>query len=195
MKFDMKRLTKIDKRYLMVFIVCIAATNVATFTLASAYYERFAFAPIERVGIITVQIKRAGETEWTTICIVKNLLTNGGKDFIKTQLGTSANASKVIYISLSTSSSSPDATWTNIPTEITNNGLERAEGTYTSLGTGNWKIEKTFTATGTHTGVKLTGLSWDADGNGGGLLACATITTTDLSANDQLKITWTQTVS
>jgi hypothetical protein len=176
------------------YAIAISLILVNSAFAAQLYYRAVFIEP--RVAYnVEAWVKRAGDTEWQLVSVTHNIMTNGGLDFVKTQLGTAANASLVDDISLSTSASSPAATWHNIPSEITNNGLERASGIYNTIGTGNWKVFVTFNATGTHTNVQLTGISWVVTANGGALFACATITAVTLQANDQLKITWTFTVS
>lgn len=88
-----------------------------------------------------------------------NLLTNTGKDWIEQQLSGSVNASQCAkYIALSSDTGTPQATDTVLTGEITSGGLARAAGTYTSTGVGQWKVEKQFTATATHTAVQKSGL-------------------------------------
>lgn len=122
-------------------------------------------------------------------------LTTIGKNYIEDQLGDSPNATAPAkWISVSTSSDSPAAGWTQIPTEISTNGLERASGTYTSTGDGVWTIHYQFTATGTHTDVQLTGLQWD-DAGDNNLLGADTFTPVTLNSDDKLTVTWTITVT
>ena len=123
-----------------------------------------------------------------------NLLTTIGKNWIEDQLGDSPGTDPAKWISLSTSSSAPDAAWTQIPTEIAADGLERAAGTYASTGDGVWTISKTFTATGAHTNVQLTGLNWASCGSGN-LMAANTFTAVTLATDDSLTVTWTLTLS
>jgi len=176
------------------YAIAITLILVNSAVAANLYY-RIAFVEPRVAYNVEAWVRRAGSADWQLVSVTHNLLTNGGKDFVKTQLGTAANNSLVDDISLSTSASAADATWHNIPSEITNNGLERASGIYNTINTGNWKVFVTFNATGTHTNVQLTGISWVVTANGGALFACATITAVTLQANDQLKITWTFTVS
>ena len=146
---------------------------------------------------IEVVLKRADGTE----ILIKNgtatgnagVLTNIGKDWIENQLGNSPSTTAAQFIALSTDTSTPSASWTAIPNEITTGGLARAQGTYSDNGVGSWKITKTFTATSSFTGVQLTGLYYASTGST--LLAADTFTSVNLNPGDQLTVTWTVTVS
>lgn len=65
---------------------------------------------------------------------------------------------------------------------------------YADNGTGSWTITKTFTATGTHTDVQLTGLQWAVSGDGN-LMAANDFTAVTLANGDTLTVTWTLTLS
>ncbi|MEM3386904.1 MAG: hypothetical protein QXN08_04445 [Nitrososphaerales archaeon] len=124
-----------------------------------------------------------------------NVITNAGKDGIAKQIGsTSPHTNGANWIALSTNNGTPDATWTSIPDEITSGGLERAQGTYSHTnGTNTFQVQKTFTATATHTGVRMAGLFFGP--NGGTLLAANTFSSVNLISGDQLTVTWTITIS
>jgi len=130
-----------------------------------------------------------------------NLLVNQGKDYILElmsgidQVGATPGTDYAKYISLSTNSTAPDASWTVIPDEITSGGLERAAGTCTRNTVGNWTCEHTFTATTSFTGVQLTGLNWNGTAGAHSLVAAAQFSAVNLEADDQLQIKWTITVS
>ena len=130
-----------------------------------------------------------------------NLLVDQGKDYILElmsgidQVGATPGTDYAKYISLSTNSTAPDASWTVIPDEITSGGLTRAEGTCTRNAVGNWTCSNTFTATTSFTGVQLTGLNWNGTAGAHSLVAAAQFSAVNLEANDQLQIKWTITVS
>ena len=130
-----------------------------------------------------------------------NLLVDQGKDYILElmsgidQTGATPGTDYAKYISLSTNSTAPDASWTVIPDEITSGGLERATGTCTRNAVGNWTCEHTFTASASFTGVQLTGLNWNGTAGAHSLVAAAQFSAVNLEANDQLQIKWTITVS
>jgi len=97
-------------------------------------------------------------------------LTTLGKNWIADKLSGASGtyfAYNATYISCSNSSDSFSAAWTNIPSEITTDGLARATGTITDTGDGTWNCTKTFTATGTNS-TKLYGYSYASSG---GLIA------------------------
>ena len=97
-------------------------------------------------------------------------LTTLGKDWIADKLSGASGtyfAYNATYISCSNSSSEFSAAWTNIPSEITTDGLARATGAITDTGTGTWNCTKTFSVTGTNS-TKLYGYSYASSG---GLIA------------------------
>ncbi len=91
------------------------------------------------------------------------VLTNIGKEWIEAQLTGNANATeKALFCADSNDATDPPlATWTQLPSEITANGLERALGTWTTNATtyGNWTVSVTKTWTGTQS-TQLWGLCW-----------------------------------
>ena len=123
-----------------------------------------------------------------------NLMVTIGFDWVEDQLGDSPSNDPAKWISLSLSTSSPAAGWTQIPTEIAADGLSRASGTYSSTGVGTWTIIAEFNATATHTDVQLTGLQSAVSGDGN-LVAANTFTPVTLNNGDALTITWTMELS
>ena len=126
------------------------------------------------------------------------VLTTIGKNYIEGKLGDSAygdNAAFADDISVSTNVTAPDAAWTEIPTEITTGGLERASGTYASTGDGVWTISYQWTASATHTNVQLTGLQWKLTPLDNNLLGADTFGAVTLNSGDKLTVTWTVTVT
>ena len=126
------------------------------------------------------------------------VLTNVGLDFIEGKLfndgfaNASANAK---YLCLSTSASSPSAAWIDLPSEITTNGLERAEAAYASTGVGTCTLTYQWTATDTHTDVQLVGWAWDDTAGDGSLFGSDTFTPVTLNDGDKLTVTATNTVT
>ena len=179
--------------------VALFATYIAGFY--SSVYYRNANLHLD-VGTYSVHIQVWVERADGTVELIKDgvalnndgVLTNIGKDWIENQLGDTPSTDPAKWISLSTDSSTPDASWTQIPNELTSDGLSRAAGTYSSTGTGQWKIEHQFTATGTVSNVQLTGLHWASSGDNN-LLSADTFTPVTLNDGDKLTITWTITVS
>jgi len=190
-------------------VLLLGLTLIVALAIAASYqsgvsegYRRAASLHID-VGTgycahIIVKVERAdGTVELIKDGVALNnagVLTDIGKDWIEDQLGDSPSADPAKWISLSNDSSSPSSTWTQIPNELTSDGLTRTAGTYSSLGTGQWKIEYQFTATGTVNDVQLTGLNWAASGDNN-LLCADTFTAVTLNNGDKLTVTWTITVS
>lgn len=147
-------------------------------------------------GYLTVMVKRAGKKAWEVIEFMKpNILTNGGRDFIHNQAykNTSAGTRGANYVGVTTDSGGTDATDTTLPSEITTNGLGRAEAAagHTN-GTNTSQLTITFTASGSHTGVQMAG-SFNASSSGT-LVHENTFTSTNLISGDQLALTWTMTL-
>jgi len=149
-------------------------------------------------GYVTVDAYHYDEATGTYVHFYhdesSNDLTTLGKNWIEDQLGDSPGTDPAKWISLSLDASALSAAWTQIPSEIVANGLERAAGTYASTGDGVWTILWQFTATGTHTGVQLTGLQYASSGDGN-LMAAKKFTAVTLASGDKLTVTWTLTLS
>ena len=143
---------------------------------------------------VTAWVKRAGEDGWQFVSHHAGVLTTIGANWIEDQLGDSPSTDPAKWVSVSTSSSSPSAAWTQIPTEIASGGLTRAAGTYASTGDGAWTITVTFTSTTDHTDVQLTGLQWASSGDNN-LLASDVFTPVTLGNGDQLTVEWSDSVS
>jgi len=118
-------------------------------------------------------------------------LTTLGKNWIADKLSGASGtyfAYNVTYISCSNSSSAFSAAWTDIPSEITTDGLARATGAITDTGDGTWNCTKTFSVTGTNS-TKLYGYSYASSG---GLIAAeqqGVGSQKNLVSGDTLKIT------
>lgn len=133
-------------------------------------------------GMVCVQVNN-GPVECSN-----NLYTNMGKNITRDRLGFAVGA-PINYIAVGNGSAAT-ATSTSLPSEITECGLTRAQGTASIVGTsiGNVSVEKTFTLTCTVPTVNTTGLY---NGTGNFLWAYDSFTATgQLNSGDTLKITW-----
>jgi len=181
----------------LVTLVIILAAELAILTYQQGYYTGLAQVKPELEIHVNVLVEHADGTVEGPFHHA-GTLTNTGKEYIEGKLGNNAFANNTAfaeYITLSTDTSSPSATWINIPSEITTGGLARAQGTYTSTGTGQWKIEKQFTASATHTNVQLTGLNWASGASSGSLMCADTFTAVTLNSGDKITVTWMVSVS
>lgn len=154
-------------------------------------------------GRTTVQVRRfkgygdKGEKlygEWFTLCKDKhNLITDAGQDFFSAQCltNTSAGTRGAGFIALTENGTAPAVTDTTLTSEITTNGLARADATTKthSAGTDTTVIEHTFTASASFSTVQKSGL-FNASSSGT-MFAENTFTSTALATNDQIKVTWT----
>jgi len=129
------------------------------------------------------------------IVTAHNLLTDAGRDFLSQQgyYTTGLDSNGGCYIALSSDTNGAGDAHTSLAGEITNNGLGRAIGTVAhNNGENTTTIQKTFTATDTHTAVQLCGLF--SASTAGTLVHEATFTSATLENNDQLQMTWTITL-
>ena len=149
-------------------------------------------------GIMCAYYRHAGG-EWKLLGCQHNLLTDIGKEKIEDQLVSPEAAStgnQLKYIAVTNDSSQcASSSATNI-NEITTSDLERAECTYTDLGSGKWSCENTFHATQSHPGVKIAGYFWDeTPGQDNTMFACANFTSVNLESGDSILIRWNISIS
>ena len=148
-------------------------------------------------GYVTI-IKNEGKKDEQIICKNKpNLLTNGGRDYAIAQFYTNTSAGGVgmNFIALTDDDSAASASKTLLTDEITTNGLERALATTIthSTGTNSTTLAKTFTASGTHTAVQMSG-TFNQLAVGGTIAHEAVFTSVTLASSDTLAVTWTLTL-
>jgi len=148
-------------------------------------------------GYVTI-VKNQGKDTEEIICQDKpNLLTNNGRDYAIAQFYTNTSAGGVgmNFIALTTDSSGADATDTALPSEITTGGLQRAAATTNShsTGTNSTTLAKTFTSTGTHTNVQMSG-TFNQLAVGGTIGHESVFTAVSLASSDTLIVTWTLTL-
>lgn len=124
---------------------------------------------------------------------IKNIVVNGGLDWLAALVGNDTGAGGAKFITLSSDTDAPIASQTDLGADIfTQYGLERAEGTYANVaGTGNFTIANTFTCTEDAQTVGSVGLSYADDT--ASLLAGVAITPATLQNLDTLSVTWTVT--
>jgi hypothetical protein len=119
-----------------------------------------------------------------------NLRTNAGADAQSSQMGnTATQAASCNFVALTNDAGAPAAGDTTLASEITTNGLGRAQGTYAhTTGTTVFTITKTFNATGTQASQKA-GL-FNASSSG---TMCFENTYSAVTVNngDTLTVTWT----
>lgn len=154
-------------------------------------------------GYTTVQVRRWNKEtnsygQWQDIIRNKhNLFLDAGKDFLSAQMftNTSAGTRGAGFIALTENGTAPAAGDTTLTSEITTNGLGRADATTKthSAGSSTTVIEHTFTASGAFSTVQKSALF---NASSSGTMVCEnTFTSTALATNDQIKVTWTITHS
>ena len=182
-------------------ISLLVLTNLATYfnaTAPSAPQVRDVGENIEPHYRVQAWIIKADGTV-IQVADTLNVYTNIGKNWTRNELGDTATASTNVarHISLSESSSTPAATWTILPTEITTGGCDRNSGTFTALsGNGSWKIEYTFSVGASFT-IRCTGLHWIAtDNSDNNMIAAAQFSTpATVASGDSLLVRWSNSVS
>jgi len=128
-----------------------------------------------------------------------NLLTNGGRDQMHSQVyneTVAANTERGAgYIASSTGTTNETATSTVLETEISTNGLQRADATTNThtAATNTTTLAKTFTASGTHTAVHKSA-TFDASSSGIMYHVANFASDATLVSGDTLTITWTLTL-
>lgn len=120
-----------------------------------------------------------------------NLLTNAGKEAIQDALMT-GGTDAFDYIGLCNATAGctiPAVGDTVIDNEYSACGLSNGVGSTADLGTGNWSVYKTFTATCDALTTNVTGLYNGSTSDT--LLASNNFTLATLQSDDQLTVNWT----
>lgn len=149
-------------------------------------------------GWITTNIYRSALGIWIRSgSLEKNLLTNGGRDFLHAQGYTNSGAGTrgANYLALTENAAAAAAGDTTLTAEIATGGLSRADVTGASpgvshtAGTNSTLFDITFTATSTFTAVQKAG-TFNAS-SAGTMVHEGTFTSAALSSGDKLQIQYT----
>lgn len=137
--------------------------------------------------------------DWKLLSIRKNILLDSGRDFLHYQGYITANVGTAVlqYIALSTDAGAPAHGDTTLTGEVTTNGLARAQATTDShtAGTNTSTIAFTWTASGTVNSIQKCALFTAAGPPPAGTMANeTTFSVTNMSATDQLSLTYTITL-
>lgn len=125
---------------------------------------------------------------------VHNVITTAGRDFLHQQgyKDTGLGSNGLNYIALSNDTLTETSASTTLSSEITTNGLGRAQGTYAHTGgTNTTTITKTFTASGTQSAQKAALFTASSAGTMNHALS---FTQRNLSSGDTLAVTFTITL-
>lgn len=144
-------------------------------------------------GYVTVQVWRKATGQWEMIDENRpNLLTTDGRDFYHAQVltNTSAGTRGSGFLAVTTDSAAPAAGDTTLTSEITTNGLARADATTKTHtdNTNSTTIEHEWTASGTHTNVQKCAL-FNASSSGT-MTHEGSFTAASLISGDKLKVTY-----
>lgn len=132
--------------------------------------------------------------EYALVECSSNVLYTTGKELIEQSIGNEATADACDWIELCDADvgcGTPEAGSGEAYTAITDRGLAKAVGTYSSNGDGNWTISKTFTASGSTVNTNVTHLINGADAE----FAGNSFTLVSLEPSDTLLLNWTVWVS
>lgn len=173
---------------------CLAATALTIVIVASAYLigyhqgQNSIQQKVKLTNIVNFAVIRNGTTvyNYTT----HNVLTTIGARLVRNILGfDNETLRQVKYVSLSPDTS-PSKTWTKLPNEYTQGGLERKAGTPTVIDATNFQVSAEFVSS-ISTIVKCTGLHWSGtSGSDGNLWAAAQIPPCTIEPNDRIEVTW-----
>jgi hypothetical protein len=193
---------KSNKIYLAIIPIALVAFIVGAVLMAPAAAQNYnvkGYEPMQYYSDVWVTQMRGDQV--VSQQHSHNLVVDQGKDFVKTQISGAINTTaKCLYIALSNNNNSvaPAAGWTNFNTQLTEiaaGNLSRANGTYTTLGNGQWKVAYTFMATGTYGNITFAGLNNDGSLSYADLFAANTFYSVNMISGDTLNITWQITVS
>jgi hypothetical protein len=142
----------------------------------------------------------SGQGLFETVQCESNLVVNAGLDAIMTSIIAGGAVDGFDFIGICNATvgagcSVPAAGDTTLGNEYGSSGLHRQQGTFSSLGTGNYTIYNTFTANSTG-GTLGAGHITNSTGlfnasTSGTLLAENTFTLVTLQQDDQLTVNWT----
>jgi len=121
-----------------------------------------------------------------------NVTTDAGRNAARQILHQAGHGGLAGFDRLTVGSTdyTPVASETSLNGEVNANGLERTSDTYTNdTSTGDWKLENTFTYTGTNPITVYTGALFNAASAGTMLYAAKFNTSAVLANGDQLKVT------
>jgi hypothetical protein len=120
-----------------------------------------------------------------------NILTTIGARLARNVFGfANETATQMKYVALS-SDTSPDKSWTKLPSEYTTGGLERKAGTPTVVNTTAFQVVASWTSSTTTT-IKCTSLHWDGtSGSDNNMWAVASIPDASVISGDNIQVTWT----
>lgn len=140
-------------------------------------------------NVVTMVARHADGTEFFRK-VVHNLRTNAGSDAQSSQMAnTSTQAAACNYIALTNDGTAPNVADTTLASEISSNGLSRAQGAYAhTSSTSAFTVTKTFTATGTQSAQKAGLFNASSVGT---LCFETAFTPVSLVSTDTLQITWT----
>lgn len=194
-------LSKMEKTLMTTTIVALfAGIFIGYQFIAPLYYQYNVSDKIHEGGYFTVEVRLADGTLVLYEEFEPNLITDIGKKHAR-NLFASLNASivnsenRTVSLSLS-NDTTPAASWTKLPGELTANGLDRKGPTEVTIdpdynGTA-YTTEYTWTSTADNQDVQCVGVHWwSQDNSDNNLYAAGTFTATTLNTDDTIKITYT----
>ncbi len=127
-----------------------------------------------------------------TVVEAHNLVTETGKNNTREVIGGFAPATDYLnwsYIQLSTDGGAPAATDSACPSAVSSNGLDIGAGSTVRKNIGNFTVTKTFSVSGTQTGIQKVCLH-NGTATAEKLMASALISPTNVAAGDTLIVNY-----
>lgn len=150
-------------------------------------------------GVYTVTVERDGQVVYEDK--ESNILTTQGRNWIRSQIsagdGKGGDSDEAEYISVG-NTSAPGNGDNVLPGEIQNSNLSRAKGSTTVYGTGEFEVQKEFTADladGEQLVVNTTGLNYGSSPGSDTLISGGAFADANLLDGDKLTITHNVTIN
>ncbi len=175
----------VKRKYQASIIAVLLALSIGLF-VGRQQTSMYGEAGADPSGHVSIKAYRDGELFYEYED--HNLITTNGSRRIRNFLGWDNETGATQYLSLS-DDASPLVSWTELPAEISGNGLARALGTVAVVNSTAFTVTYQWTATGAQS-VQCTGLQWSASGDYN-LFAAASISSVSLQTDDKLDVTWT----
>lgn len=150
-------------------------------------------------GTLDMYLTKADTGERTQVIFGEpNLITDLGANRLRGYLnGSITSSASIANLSLSNDAGAASDAWTELPSEIATNGLDRATaaGGVVNNGTTKFNVTHTWTATDTQS-CQLIGTHWvSTDSSDGNLFSALKFTQQNLLVNDQLEAVYSVEIS
>jgi hypothetical protein len=173
-----------------VTVILALASGLISVSSVSNVMSKGTPSSIEYHSEVCKNVIRYSTGEIEDLGCTPNIVTNAGLNHLKEFLGQGNAGSVNASIITVGNGTAPVAASTTLNNEITDCGFSRQGATYTSIGTGNWSLTKTWTDVSCNGLVVNTTALFNAS-TSGTMFAGNSFTSVTLQSNDQLNVTWT----